>query len=74
MGRFSSAFILLQRSLTGSVSLDDRVDSSSCAPAAAGFMMVVGGSDCEEQRNDGLIALIGRKEGCLEKKEVKTRD
>jgi hypothetical protein len=47
MGHFPSGFILLQHSLTGSVSLDDRVDSSSCAPAAAGFMMVVGGSDCE---------------------------
>jgi hypothetical protein len=47
MGNFSSAFILLQHSLTGLVSLDDRVDSSSCAPAASGFMMVVGGSDRE---------------------------
>jgi hypothetical protein len=37
---------LLQRSLTGSVSWDDRVDASSCT-AAAGFMMVVGGSDRE---------------------------
>jgi hypothetical protein len=47
MGRFSSAFSLLQRSLTESVSLDHRVDASSCAPAAAGFMTVVGGSDRE---------------------------
>jgi hypothetical protein len=44
---FSSAFSLLQRSFTGSVSLDDRVDASSCAPVAAGFMMFVGGSDRE---------------------------
>jgi hypothetical protein len=46
MGRFASALSLLQRNLTGSVSLEDRVDASSCAPAA-GFMTVVGGSDSE---------------------------
>jgi hypothetical protein len=46
MGHFSSAFILLQCSLTGLVSWDDRVDASSCA-TAAGFMTVVGGSDRE---------------------------
>jgi hypothetical protein len=33
--------------LTGLVSLDDSVDASSCAPAAAGFMMLVAGLDRE---------------------------